>query len=83
MSQHLNFRPPAPWRVSGSQRDGLPRERHQIPDAEIAVSKPKGEGASLMVTDLVSADSLVTLREGVGRGRPMSLSTLRSTQRDG
>lgn len=32
------------------------RERRWVPDTETAVPKPKGEGASLMVADFVSAD---------------------------
>jgi hypothetical protein len=32
------------------------RERRWVPDTETAVPKPKGEGASLMIADFVSAD---------------------------
>ena len=37
------------------RRDILPRERHWVPDTETAVPKPKGEGASFMAEDFVSA----------------------------
>jgi len=82
MSQHLNFRPPAPRRVSGSQRDGLPRERHQVPDAEAAVSKPKGEGALLRLQ--TSCRLILRLLDGKGSPHVVihpSCST--QVQRDG
>jgi hypothetical protein len=55
------------------------RERRWVPDTETAVPKPKGEGASLMVADFVSADygwlrspdgkesARVAIRPGVNR----------------
>ena len=34
----------------------LPRDRRRVPDTDTAVPKPKGEGASFMAADFVSAD---------------------------
>ena len=38
------------------RREGLPRERRRVPDTETAVPESKGEGASFMAVDFVSAD---------------------------
>jgi hypothetical protein len=55
------------------------RERRWVPDTETAVPKPKGEGASLMISDFISADygwlrspdgtesARVVIRPGVNR----------------
>ena len=57
------------------------REHHWVPDTETAIPKPKGEGASFMVADFVSAD-YGWLRSP--DGKESARVTIRpGTQRDG